>query len=239
MSPIRVGVVGLSAKNPALGPGAWAAVAILPSLQSNPAFEIVALCNSSVEAAQRSIEFHKLSPSVKAYGDINEIAQDPDVDLVLVSVHVSQHLALALPAIQNKKQVFVEWPLGASTEETEQLTQLAEANNLKTVVGVQGRGNPIVRKAKEIIQSGEIGDIKSTFVVGAFPGLFDGFWLEGIEGYLDIKSGGNSFHITFAHCKSCQNFPSSPYLADQLSPGLVYECGWRPCPQQHLVHSEK
>jgi predicted dehydrogenase len=201
MAPIRVGIIGLSAKAATLGPGAWASIALLPTFQSNPAFEIVALCNSSIEAAKRSVEWHKLPASTKVYGDVELLAQDPDVDLVVVSVQVVQHLKLTLPALRNKKNLFVEWPLGASTEEAEQMTQLAEASNLKTIVGVQARGNPVISKAKEIIDSGEIGEITSTSAVALYPAFVSGFWFEGVEYYMDIKSGGNTFHITFAHCE--------------------------------------
>lgn len=114
---------------------------------------------------------------------------------------VDKHLELTLPALQAKKQVYVEWPLGANTAEAEQLTQLAEANNLRTIIGLQGRGNPIVKKARELVKAGEIGEITSTSVVAALPEFLPGFWLEGLEPYLDINFGGNAFKITFPHCK--------------------------------------
>ncbi|GJC79673.1 galactose/lactose metabolism regulatory protein GAL80 [Colletotrichum liriopes] len=199
MAPTRVGIIGLSAKGPDMGPGAWATIAILPSFQNSQEYEIVALCNSSVEAARRSIEMHKLPSSTKAYGDVEKLAKDSDVDLVVVSVVVTKHLELALPALAAKKQVFVEWPLGASVAEAEKLTQLAKANGLKTVVGLQGRGDVLTVKLRELIESGEIGDILNTSVVGTLPYFPPSFWVEGAEYYLDIKSGGNMFHIGFGH----------------------------------------
>ncbi|GKT91178.1 oxidoreductase family protein [Colletotrichum tofieldiae] len=199
MAPTRVGIIGLSAKGPDMGPGAWATIAILPSFQNSQEYEIVALCNSSVEAARRSIEMHKLPSSTKAYGDVEKLAKDSDVDLVVVSVVVTKHLELALPALAAKKQVFVEWPLGASVAEAEELTQLAKANGLKTIVGLQGRGDVLTVKLRELIESGEIGDILNTSVVGTLPYFPPSFWVEGAEYYLDIKSGGNMFHIGFGH----------------------------------------
>ncbi|WYZ41368.1 hypothetical protein EsH8_V_000263 [Colletotrichum jinshuiense] len=199
MAPIRVGIIGLSAKQSALAPGAWAAMAILPSFQNSPEYEIVALCNSSIEAARRSIEMHKLPESTKAYEDVEQLADDPDVELVVVSVVVTKHLQLALPALAKKKQVFVEWPLGASVQEAEQMTQLAKASGLKTIVGLQGRGDGLTVKLKELVESGEIGEIRSTSVVAAFPFFPPNFWTEDMKYYLDIKSGGNAFHIGFGH----------------------------------------
>ncbi|KAK0380903.1 oxidoreductase family protein [Colletotrichum limetticola] len=199
MAPIRVGIIGLSAKEAVTGPGAWASIAILPSFKNSLHYEIVALCNSSAEAARRSIEMHKLPSTTKAYGDVEQLASDPDVDLVVVSVVVTKHLAVTLPALANRKQVFVEWPLGASAQEAEQLTQLANSGGLKTIVGLQGRSDALTLKLREIIQSGEIGEIKHTSVAGTLPYFPPNFWVEGAEYYLDIKTGGNAFHIGFGH----------------------------------------
>jgi predicted dehydrogenase len=64
MSPIRIGFIGLS-------PGQWAANGHLSYLQSaNSKFEIVAVCNSSVESAEKSVKALKLKEGTKTYGDV-------------------------------------------------------------------------------------------------------------------------------------------------------------------------
>jgi predicted dehydrogenase len=68
MAPIRVGIIGLS-------PGQWAAKAHLPYLQSPTSkFEIVAVCNSSVESASKSVKHFKLKEGTKAYGNVQGMA---------------------------------------------------------------------------------------------------------------------------------------------------------------------
>jgi predicted dehydrogenase len=62
MPPTRVGFIGLSKSG-------WAPNAHLPYLLASPAYEIVALCNSTVESAQEAIKLYKLPDTVKAYGD--------------------------------------------------------------------------------------------------------------------------------------------------------------------------
>ena len=140
MAPIRTGLIGLAATATPSILGAWGVMAHLRSIQGLPDdYELVAVANSSVESAQRSIDFHKLHATVKAYGSPEEIAADPNVELVVVSVAVSRHFFLAKPALEHKKAVFVEWPLGASLKEAEDMVKLASANGVKTMVGVQGR----------------------------------------------------------------------------------------------------
>jgi predicted dehydrogenase len=201
MAPIRVGLVGLSGTATVYpGPGSWASVSHLPSILNSPDYELVALANSSVESAKKAISLHKLSTSIKAYGSSEELAKDPDVDLVVVSVNVAKHYAATKPALLAKKDVFVEWPLGVNSSEAAELTQLAQQNGVKTAVIIQGRAMPLTTALKKIVNSGEIGEITSTVVSGTFGFIPRDVWFPGAEYYLDINSGGNSLTIYLGHC---------------------------------------
>jgi predicted dehydrogenase len=200
--PIRVGLVGLSSQI-GLGGGSsdWAGSAHLEYLLASPKYELVALANSSIESAQRSIRDRKLDSSIKAYGSVQDLVKDPDVDLVVISVQVQKHYELAVPALEAGKDVYVEWPLGVNTQEAEKLTRLATENGVRTIIGAQGRQNTFITKMKEIIDRGDIGKVKSTTVVAQWPPLFaDDEFLKGFEVYLDQKSGANEFTIQFGHC---------------------------------------
>jgi predicted dehydrogenase len=101
----------------------WAAQIHLPYLQASPDFEVTAICNSTVESAQASIDFHKLPRTVKAYGSVNDLTLDANVDMVLISVRVGAHYELSKPLIESGKDLFVEWPLAATPEEAEELVE--------------------------------------------------------------------------------------------------------------------
>ena len=158
MAPIRVGLIGLAATTDISFVGAWGVNAHLRSIQRlSDEYELVAVANSSVESAQKSIDFHKLPSTTvskvidtsipaqynntfqAAYGRAEDIAADPNVELIVVSVSVSRHFELAKPAIEHKKDIFVEWPLATSPTQAEELTRLATANGVRTMVGLQGR----------------------------------------------------------------------------------------------------
>lgn len=201
MSPIRVGLIGLSSEPAGVGQGKWGVSAHLASLRPSPHYEIVAVCNSSVESARRSIEYHKLPSSVKAYGSVEDLASDPDIELIDVSIVVSRHLLAAKPALLAKKQVFVEWPLGASTAEAEEMLQLTKEANLKTIVGTQFCADPWLAKAKQLVESGAIGRVTSSDVQISPPTGPIHTWTAEAEFYLDFESGGSEYHITFGHCK--------------------------------------
>ena len=85
MSPIGVGIIGLSADQ-----SAWATSAHSSPLKSAPLnenFKLVAVGTSSPETAKKSAEAHGVSAD-KAYSSPETIAEDKDVDLVVVSVKV-------------------------------------------------------------------------------------------------------------------------------------------------------
>lgn len=201
MAPIRVGLIGLSTAKAFTGRGCWAAVSHLPALLQSPEYEIVALANSSVESAKRSIAAQGLPESTKAYGSVDDLADDPDVDLIIVSVKVESHYELVKPALLKNKNVFVEWPM-AATAEVEELAALAKKNNVQAFVGVQGRASPVVQKLKELIASNKIGRVISSSVVACSLNRAVDVWPENLKSYLDIESPGNEFTIVFGHCKS-------------------------------------
>lgn len=76
MSPIRVGIIGLSTS----ATTDWAPRAHLPALlAAKDNYTIAAVCNTSVASAERAIATYKLAPSTKAYGNAQDLADDPNV----------------------------------------------------------------------------------------------------------------------------------------------------------------
>jgi predicted dehydrogenase len=201
MAPIRVGIIGLTTVTPSdqgYTPGSWGLVH-LAALSSSPHYKIVALCNSTAEKARKSIEQNKLDPATKAYGSPEELAQDPDVDLVVVSVHVDKHYSLAKPALLNKKSVFVEFPLSAKYPEVEELVKLAQQGNVKTIVGAQARGNLAFAKVSELIKSKAIGDVISSSWVSHMPlSTWEGM-LDALKDFTTLDGGPSRVNIGLGH----------------------------------------
>ncbi|TFK54359.1 NAD(P)-binding protein [Heliocybe sulcata] len=162
--PTGVGFVGLSAKG-------WGSMALAPSLLDpslKQNYSIEALCttseSSAVETAQKYTELtgHPVKPF---YGDTSKIANDPAVDLVVVSVKVPYMKKSLMPAIEAKKDFFVEWPVGMNLQEVTEVAETARSQGVRGIVGMQGRLSPIAKKMKEIITSGKLGTIRSSAIV--------------------------------------------------------------------------
>lgn len=153
MPQIRVGIVGLSTQG-------WAAATHAPALLRRPLsdeYSLVAVSTTNRESAQEAAEkYSQISRShVKAfYGDTSAIATNPSVDIVLVSVKAVSHKAAALPVIAAGKDLFLEWPAGTNLAETTEMANAARARGIRTMVGMQGRQSPILKKVTRLYLTG-------------------------------------------------------------------------------------
>lgn len=202
MAPIRVGIIGLSSATgeASASPGdGWAASAHLPYLITSPHYAIVALCNSSVDSAKAAVKKYGLPPTTKTYGTPEDLANDPDVDLVVCCVRVDRHYKVMKPVLEKGKDAFIEWPLASNLNEAEELTAIAKEKGSKTMVGLQGRMDPRVQKLRELIKDGKIGDVQSTTITANAGGLGGALEPPGID-YLSKKAvGGNLLTIPAIH----------------------------------------
>ncbi|KPM41812.1 hypothetical protein AK830_g4754 [Neonectria ditissima] len=198
MAPIRTALIGLSAS----AKTSWASAAHLPYLLSSRGrskYEIVALCNSSVEAAQKAIAHFKLSKETKAYGDPESLAQDKDVELVVVCTRVDVHHQTALPSVKAGKTVYVEWPLAQDDVHAEELSRLAAESGSRTLVGLQGRLAPPVLKLRDLLQEGRIGKVLSSELHAAGGSMDRDLLPTGLKYFTDRAVGGNIVTIGLGH----------------------------------------
>ena len=100
-----------------------------------------------------------LYPNVETTMDYKDIIKDPEIDVVAVATPVHTHYKFASEALCEKIQVFVEKPMASSTKQAESLIDLAEKYQRKLMVGHTFIYTSAVRKMKEIIDSGELGEI--------------------------------------------------------------------------------
>jgi predicted dehydrogenase len=121
---IRVGIVGATVTP---GGSGWGARAHVPALQALPNYELKAVCTAHAETAKASAEEFGAE---LAFHDMNEMVAHPDVDLIAVVVRVPLHKQLVMPAIEAKKPVCCEWPLGAHLAEAKEMADAAKAAGL-------------------------------------------------------------------------------------------------------------
>ncbi|KXH36087.1 oxidoreductase [Colletotrichum nymphaeae SA-01] len=192
---INVGFIGLSSRPE----WSWAVAAHLSYFTNSKHYNLAALQNSSKETAQKAIRLHNLPQDAKAYGDTNALVSDPDVDLVAVTIKVHLHAAAVEAAIRaGKRAVFCEWPLARNSIEAERLTSLAKEKGVRTLVGLQGRQDPATLRAKELVESGALGEILQKMMLFTSP-WFGATMPEAAVYGADIENGANLVSISAGH----------------------------------------
>lgn len=150
---IRVGIVGATVTE---GGSGWGANAHVPALNALPNYELKAVCTSREDTARASAT--KFGAE-RAFHRFSDMTADPEVDLIVVCVRVPGHRELVMGGLQAGKAVFCEWPLGKNLAEAQEMSALANQRSLKTIVGLQGRSDPAILYARDLIQAGYIGEV--------------------------------------------------------------------------------
>jgi predicted dehydrogenase len=98
-------------------------------------------------------------PSVQVTTDHRELLSNPDIDAIAIATPVHAHYELALQALQHGKHVLVEKPMTSTSEQAMRLIDEAERRNLVLCVDHTFVYTGAVRKIKDLVQSGKLGDI--------------------------------------------------------------------------------
>ncbi|HKC62736.1 MAG TPA: Gfo/Idh/MocA family oxidoreductase [Pyrinomonadaceae bacterium] len=109
--------------------------------------------------AERLENFGRQYSGVKKMANAADVFADPEIDAVVIATPVQTHFELAAAALRAGKHVMVEKPLAQSAQQCEELIALADARQLILMTGHVFIYNAAVRKVKEHIQSGELGEI--------------------------------------------------------------------------------
>jgi predicted dehydrogenase len=187
--PVRVGLVGLSAR------GGWAPQSHLPALAHLPGYELRALSASSTASARAAGEKYGVP---LAFGSTADLVASDEVDLVVVSVRVPLHREVISTALGAGKAVLSEWPLGNGAAEAAELAESAERAGVRTFAGLQARSAPAIRQINDLVADGYVGEVLSTSLVAS--GRRWGATFEPGAGYLlDRDNGGTMLTIPFGH----------------------------------------
>lgn len=148
MTKLRVAVIGC---------GSIAKHRHLPEYHNNPNVEIVAVCDIVEERAQETARKY----FANAHTDYGKLLSSEEIDAVSVCLPNYLHAPVSIAALEAGCHVLCEKPMATSKEEAEQMIEAAERHHSKLMIAHNQRFVPSHRKAKELIDSGEIGKIYS------------------------------------------------------------------------------
>jgi predicted dehydrogenase len=159
MGATTVGVIGCGYWGPNL----------LRNFAENEAAELRWICDAD-EA--RLAAMRRRYPAAQTSTDYQKLLDDPNLDAIAVVTPVATHFQIARAALVAGKHVLVEKPLTATAAEAEELNDLAARNQRTLMVDHTFVYTGAVRKMKEIVASGELGDLLYFDSVRINLGLF-------------------------------------------------------------------
>ena len=120
----------------------------------------------------RLVRIKTLYKDIEVTTNIQDILQNDSIDAVAIATPVYTHKNLAMQCLEKGKHVLIEKPLASSSTECWEMIRKAEENHVKIMVGHTFEYVSAVNKAKEIIDSGELGEIFYVYAKRVNLGLF-------------------------------------------------------------------
>src|SRR2546426_11439708 len=143
---IRIGVIGY---------GYWGPN-IVRNLRGLEGCHVAGVCDQNSKALKRVRQAH---PDLAVTTQSSDLLTSPDIDAIAVVTPVCAHFDLAKVALENGKHVFMEKPFTSTTRQAEELIELAERKSLRIMVDHTFLFTGAVRKIRELIDEGVLGDL--------------------------------------------------------------------------------
>jgi len=150
---LRIGLIGTGFMGKAHALSYQAAGNVFDDI-SRPVLHAVA----DIDGA-RAAQFRNQFCFAKAMTDWQELVLDPEIDVVSITTPTLFHKEMALAAIAAGKHVHCEKPLAISAADAQEMMLAAEQADVRTASGFNYLKNPLLKYAREMIASGELGEI--------------------------------------------------------------------------------
>lgn len=161
--------------------------------------EITALCDPDLERLNNLATDLNVAQQGR-FTDYKKMLLSPLFDAVIITSPDHTHHQIVLDAAKNKKHILCEKPMATELKHCVEMQQAAKDNNIIFMMGFCLRYNNLYRRAKEIVDSGEIGKVKLAYVVdsverGSAYFFHDWHRLKKNSGGLLLQKGTHSLDI--------------------------------------------
>lgn len=144
---LSVGVVGCGYWGPNL----------IRNFRALPNCRMKVMCDTS---ESRLKHLKGLYPEVEGLADLAALLKRPDIDAIAIATAVKFHFTMAKASLLAGKHTFIEKPMASASHECEELIAIAKQRGLVLMIGHTFLYSPAVRKLKEIVDHGDLGDIR-------------------------------------------------------------------------------
>ena len=153
MEKVRLGVVGYG--NMGMPVSNW-----LIKENNSPEIDVTAICDFSEERIEEAKKNYE-GKDITYFSNVDEMLSSGTVDAIYIAVPHYDHPVIAMKAFAKGIHVMLEKPAGVYTKNVREMNEAAEKAGLKFGMMFQSRTAPVYKKAKKIIASGDLGQIRS------------------------------------------------------------------------------
>jgi len=139
-----------------IGVGYWGPN-LLRNLVSSADCDVTYVADSSSE---RRRFVNGLYPSIRTVGSADVVFEDAEVDAVVIATPAATHFELCMTALSSGKHVLVEKPMATTVAEIDRIAELASNAGLVAMAGHTFLFNSAVRKLKDLIERGDLGEVR-------------------------------------------------------------------------------
>jgi myo-inositol 2-dehydrogenase/D-chiro-inositol 1-dehydrogenase len=126
-----------------------------PKINAHPGLRLSVVFNPNLSSAEAIAEQY----GGEALGDLDEVLNHPDVDVVLVATPANTHLEYIIASAQAGKPTFCEKPLDQSLDRAEQCVDALKANPVPFMLGFNRRFDPDITALQKAVRAGELGQL--------------------------------------------------------------------------------
>ena len=132
---------------------------VIPAMMKGKYCEVQAIASRNLDAAEKAAGRLEIP---RAYGSYDELLEDDEIEAVYIPLPNHLHVPWAIKSLQAGKHVLVEKPIGLSSKEARKLLdESLKYPDLKVMEAFMYRHHPQWLKAKELLESGRIGSLKT------------------------------------------------------------------------------
>jgi len=139
-----------------IGVGYWGPN-LLRNLAASDRCRVVAVADAS---AERRAFASKICPGARLAASAEEVVSDESIQAVVIATPARTHFKIAMEALRAGKHILVEKPIATSVREVDEIAREASARGLVAMSGHTFLFNPAVRFLKQVLSSGDLGDVR-------------------------------------------------------------------------------
>lgn len=171
-----------------LGCAAIADRAVIPAILASETGQLMGIASRDEAKAKNKAEQFNIP---KHYGSYEALLADPDIDAVYIPLPNHLHKQWTLAAAQAGKHILCEKPLALNAEEAQEMVDACKEAGVHLAEAFMYRHHPRIARAKEILASGEIGDLRA--IRGCFT--FNGAANKNDIRFVKEWGGGSLFDV--------------------------------------------